>query len=101
MNTEKSDNEIIAEFMGAKKDTKHAPVGGYWWYDDIQFGQHLYYKEQLAYSRSWNWLMPVVEKIKLKCAFSKYDESIERWENVVNSLSTTNITAVYSAGRVH
>lgn len=63
MKTEKSDNELIAEFMGAKQDTVHAPVGLYIWYDVRHFGQNLWNKRELAYSTSWDWTMPACRKL--------------------------------------
>jgi hypothetical protein len=44
----KSDNELIAEFMGAK------PTRG---------DRLTYSKDFLKYHTSWDWLMPVVDKI--------------------------------------
>lgn len=47
------DNEIIAEFMGF-------PVE----YQDLKFtGGYETKKRKLQYDTSWDWLMPVVEKI--------------------------------------
>jgi hypothetical protein len=58
---EKTDNEIIAEFMGFRLDLTH-PEYDRWWtrrpYHFFGYGPH-----ELKYHESWDWLMPVVEKI--------------------------------------
>lgn len=57
----KSDNELIAEFMGWNKDAV-----GLWLVPDCFAGRHrikLFSTDQLIFDSSWDWLMPVVEKI--------------------------------------
>ena len=61
---EKTDNELIAEFMGAKPDTVHTPIGEYVWFDKAFLNFHLFNKKNLQYNSSWDWLMPVVDKIE-------------------------------------
>ena len=63
----KEGNKLIAEFMG------HSLSGGIWYMPDYS---HYAYKgthsfkidcfktEQLSYNSSWDWLMPVVERIE-------------------------------------
>jgi hypothetical protein len=53
----KTDNELIAEFMGIKV----SPVGHTNY--DVS-GKALPHEEDLEYDYSWDWLMPVVEKIR-------------------------------------
>jgi hypothetical protein len=49
-----NDNELIAEFMG-----QHVtPIGL-----RREVMQQSYYAHELQYHQSWDWLMPVVEKI--------------------------------------
>ncbi len=71
----KTDNELIAEFMGAERREgprafnpdqkliqyiiKGNPYNQH--RDDIK---HWYQPEELKYHESWDWLMPVVEKIE-------------------------------------
>jgi len=58
MKTNKTDNEIIAEFMGAI----NCDIG--LWYFDLPEGLRKYFiTNNLSYHTSWDWLMPVVEKI--------------------------------------
>jgi len=64
----KTDNELIAEFMGLQ--SKNVPV--YKYIDDPNpvrkevylIGVKQYSVDKLKYHTSWNWLMPVVEKIE-------------------------------------
>lgn len=65
----KTDNELIAEFMGAfkpKDDHK------YWSFiNNISFceaihtpgGEYIFYPNELKFDEYWDWLMPVVEKV--------------------------------------
>lgn len=56
MKTDKTDKEIIAEFHGGIKTS----IG--WKFENgIERGFHL--ESELKYDTSWDWLMPVVEKI--------------------------------------
>jgi hypothetical protein len=50
-----TDNELIAEFMGQRV----TPVGL-----RREVMQKSYYANELKYDTSWDWLMPVVEKIE-------------------------------------
>ena len=62
-------NRIIAEFMGGKYDIKDFNSLGYIFIKlDNEEYQHLL-PEMIKYYSSWEWLMPVVEKI-LKVVFN-------------------------------
>ena len=56
-----TDNELIAEFMELPRNEEFGKV--YW--DYKKTGIPIYYlpTRYLGYHRSWDWLMPVVEKI--------------------------------------
>ena len=50
----KTDNQIIAEFMGIRyAENRNSHKSSDYYYEDIE----------LEYHTSWDWLMPVVEKI--------------------------------------
>ena len=53
-------NKLIAEFMGLEKNDF-----GYWVNKDYLFGAQLkLFDFELKFHSSWDWLMPVVEKIE-------------------------------------
>lgn len=58
-------NKLIAEFMGAEKSTKDNDMR-YIRFSEPHAGTKTFYfyKWQLKYHKSWDWLMPVVEKIE-------------------------------------
>lgn len=63
----KTDNELIAEFMGFVDGGDYYASNGKAPYNNLRdegaFRDHRYYPSQLAFDTSWDWLMPVVEKI--------------------------------------
>ena len=60
----KTDNELIAEFMGAEssigKSLDNTPLKVYSLPNRVD---RVFSEIELEYARSWDWLMPVVEKI--------------------------------------
>lgn len=61
---EKTDNELIAKFMGwtqhdKVKEWMNVPKG-----QDLHFKAWKLRKDSLLFNESWDWLMPVVEKIE-------------------------------------
>ena len=66
-----NDNELIAEFMGAVGTPKYNPtewdvyITGCLDVDsDDEYAQHFYTLDEMKYHTSWDWLMPVVQKIE-------------------------------------
>lgn len=67
-------NRIIAEFMGAEEETMQvkaspignakAPTGRIYFQNRNPDNMHLCLIEDLRYHTSWDWLMPVIEKIE-------------------------------------
>ena len=61
-------NKLIAEFVGKSGSVDFHDGKGYipiYWYNGINGGHKTPYKEdELEYHKSWDWLMPVVEKIE-------------------------------------
>jgi hypothetical protein len=54
-------NKLIAEFMGLAYSTKYQYEG---WYKNANFNNRICDYDGLKYHSSWDWLMPVVEKIE-------------------------------------
>lgn len=97
-----SDNELIAKFAGLS-ECGHT-LNGEWikigWYDArtnlpdnerFNYGRSLHVRE-LQYHKSWDWLMPVVERI------TKTKPMNQGWYDTRYSLLEGNIEIVY--GRV-
>ena len=66
-----TDNKLIAEFMGAVGTPKYNPtewdvyITGCLDVDsDDENAQHFYTPDEMKYHISWDWLMPVVQKIE-------------------------------------
>lgn len=63
MTTEEK-NKKIALFMGGKYDKEHE-VASFRYNDDyVIFPSGQYFLSDLRYHKSWDWLIPVVEKIR-------------------------------------
>lgn len=74
-------NKMIAEFMGYENiGTDNNPM--YTFYDNY-FEDGNRTLEELCYHKDWNWLMPVVEKIK---NIAVKDENIEVFYEVANHI---------------
>jgi hypothetical protein len=68
MKTIEEKNKLIAEFMGGKFKCVKFDLLDTWtidlpWFDDPS-NSSLYFVKQLRYHLSWDWLVPVVEKIE-------------------------------------
>jgi len=93
-------NKLIAEFMGMQ-DTD---LG---WYDSVEAmseyacqmvgGGNTF--EVLQYDRSWDWLMPVIDKIKILVMEDDSDKlyNSEEWDNITHTLVQIEIKFVYKA----
>lgn len=59
---EKTDNELIAEFMGVPQINDNGVIV----WDNQRTGKTIYCLQSryLRYDTSWDWIMPVVEKIE-------------------------------------
>ena len=94
-------NILIAEFMGVKTITidrlksilKQNREDGF-----ISTPQ-AYTLDELKYDSSWDWLMPVVDKIKILVMEDDSDElyNSEEWDNITHTLVQIEIKSVYQA----
>ena len=82
MNTQEN-NKTIAEFMGCGKDE----IENIHWIDtEDGYG---FASDELQYHKSWNWLMPVVEKIEsLGYEFFIVEDRVEVSHNTDHSIET-------------
>jgi len=80
------DNKLIAEFMGAVGTPMYNPtewdvyITGCLDVDsDNENAQHFYTPEEMKYHTSWDWLMPVVQKIEsLGYVFTIQDDNEDK-----------------------
>lgn len=104
MKTDKimTDNKLIAEFMGAVGTPKYNPthwdiyITGCLDVDsDNENAKHFYTPEEMEYHTSWDWLMPVVDKIESfedenRCA--KYNVNmLQCWVEIINNDTSEEI----------
>ena len=92
MTTEKN-NKLIAEFMGM---TYEKNIG---WYDNEMRLEQIVYDlndgncfDELQFKTSWDWLMPVVDKMNTTELWEEYDISY-----LATYLVSTDINATYNA----
>lgn len=88
-------NKLIAEFMGIH-EIMHDEYSEYDFADNTLDVVH---QDELKYHLSWNWLMPVIEKIKILVMEDDSDElyNSEEWDNITHTLVQIEIKSVYQA----
>ena len=91
MNTIES-NRLIAEFMGAHSYNKRelfVPIHGICYHDTIELGRG----KVLKYHKSWDWLMPVVEK----CLIGEAESPERLISNIYENICTLSLNSTYNA----
>lgn len=92
MTTEEG-NKLIAEFMGFTRKDRPIPSGGWKHWHIKPFGY--FEDEQLLYHSSWDWLMPVVEKIESIGNYGYYEVDIfGNCCDIGGKIETTGITKI-------
>lgn len=98
-------NKLIAEFMGAKLKTYNLSNLPYYQMKDKTH----WMPERLVYHSSWDWLMPVVEKIRndhfvniemygaFVCVWITKDKDLPKTHQKIYSEHTDAIMATYGA----
>jgi len=87
------DNKLIAEFMGAVGTPKYNPtewdvyITGCLDVDsDDENAQHFYTPDEMKYHTSWDWLMPVIHRIRdhvnVDMGFEEYDDWRENFKQI-------------------
>jgi hypothetical protein len=79
----KSDNELIAEFMGLERAKANRD------YFFIQEYSAYVAPDNILYHKSWDWLMPVVEKIA-EISAEKKGQTIDKAFELIDSLPITS-----------
>ena len=79
------DNKLIAEFMRLPTEVFNSGIMNYH-HDGAWYEEH-----ELSYEKSWDWLMPVVQK----CLDVSNDDNIEDFYSIQNVVP--NIEATYHA----
>ena len=85
-----NDNKLISEFMGV---AFHDDENQYYNADGLHIGN------TLQYHTSWDWLLPVVDKIKILVMEDDSDKlyNSEEWDNITHTLVQIEIKFVYKA----
>jgi len=88
----KTENKLIAEFMGMEEE-RHTD-GRYLFTTDLEEekGIDTRFTEELYFHISWDWLMPVVDKMNTTELWEEYDISY-----LATYLVSTDINATYNA----
>ena len=60
-------NKLIAEFMGLDTEVFKSGKVNYYYYDKVSKQEIFLEAHELSYNVSWDWLMPVVQKIEQDC----------------------------------
>jgi hypothetical protein len=89
----KTDNELIAEFMGIRHRKQYGIMGDTEWTEvEVTYRTSIAEWQSAKWDKSWDWLMPVVEKID---GIYDYDRSM--YNRVVELPVSTPINEVYKA----
>ncbi len=87
------DNKLIAEFMGGQRVLPDEDVYNMPTHNNLCYGVN-----ELQYDTSWDWLIPVVNKIEMECEgvplqlidVSFYDEIHEVYQAVIEFIKIHN-----------
>tara|TARA_B110000977_G_scaffold36886_1_gene49547 strand:- start:4356 stop:4682 length:327 start_codon:yes stop_codon:yes gene_type:complete len=95
-------NKLIAEFMGLQTPFNEISDATLYIYKGIdEKGEYQFDIElhEMRYHLSWDWLMPVVDKIKILVMEDDSDElyNSEEWDNITHTLVQIEIKSVYQA----
>jgi|TARA_R110002074_G_scaffold345918_1_gene516285 hypothetical protein len=97
-------NKLIAEFMGLETPFNEISDATLYTYKGIEEASAITFVvdvelHEMRYHLSWDWLMPVVEKIKILVMEDDSDElyNSEEWDNITHTLVQIEIKSVYQA----
>lgn len=81
-------NELIVIFMGCVK------VGPFHY--EKTDGFELWHRDELLFHKSWDWIMPVIEKLR-NTDPTRTTQGSMLWQNIIAALTTTRIEQVHKA----
>jgi hypothetical protein len=97
-------NKLIAEFMGLETPFNEISDATLYTYKGIEEASAITFVvdvelHEMRYHLSWDWLMPVVKKIKILVMEDDSDElyNSEEWDNITHTLVQIEIKSVYQA----
>ena len=82
-------NKLIAEFMGLDTEVFKSGKVNYYYYDKVSKQEIFLEAHELSYNVSWDWLMPVIEKITELC------EEPQELDELKHALLCVDIKSVY------
>ena len=99
MNNTNENNKLIAEFMGLDTEVFKSGKVNYYYYDKVSKQEIFLEAHELPYNVSWNWLMPVIERINILVMEDDFYElyNSEEWDNITHTLIQIKIKYVYQA----
>jgi len=82
----RENNKLIAEFMGLDTEVFKSGKVNYYYYDKVSKQEIFLEAHELSYNVSWDWLMPVIQKIGDDYYNTPFDETYskltEGYENI-------------------
>lgn len=98
----KTDNEKIAEFMGLRRQEPGEYNKVSYWMPDSKDkrkkGDFIGYFDSMRYDTSWDWLMPVVQKIRsVGNTTGDFNTHLKLWDDILNSFGYIDIKKTYDA----
>ena len=85
----RENNKLIAEFMGLDTEVFKSGKVNYYYYDKVSKQEIFLEAHELSYNVSWDWLMPVIEKITELC------EEPQELDELKHALLCVDIKSVY------
>ena len=86
------DNQIIAEFMGL--ELEETLKGIYVYAIKKVEGTDFFELKELKYHTSWDWLMPVIEKVNMVTKYDDYNQNRLHIQRVLNDCINENAVGI-------
>ena len=89
----KENNKLIAEFMGLEASPKYNPKEYY--RKEYNSGEW-YLPEEMQYHTSWDWLMPVIQKVNEVSGYNDYNNDRLHIQRVLDDCINENALGIDS-----